>query len=81
MTKCRSCGALITFARTQAGSTIPLDIAPVRDGNVEMVGRNPGDPLPLVAVRPKGYEWAANVKRFQSHFVSCSRAAEHRRRP
>lgn len=34
MTRCRSCGASIEFARTPADRLIPLDAIPDPDGNV-----------------------------------------------
>lgn len=37
MSRCRSCGTEIKWAKTETGKSMPLDPTPVPDGNVELV--------------------------------------------
>ena len=66
---CRSCRAHIIWARTLAGKVMPLDVALAMGGNIEL----DADGIARV-VAP-----APDVARHVSHFVSCPRAAAHRR--
>lgn len=71
--KCQSCGATITWAKTENGRAMPLDAAPVDNGNMQVVDGvaiivgdllSPGDDGP----------------RYVSHFATCPNSAAHRRR-
>lgn len=75
MAQCRSCGAEIRWAVTvKNGKHIPIDSAPVADGNL------------LIEFRNGGYEarpaTAEDVKLgravYRSHFVSCPQAEKWR---
>lgn len=71
---CRSCGAPIAWAKTPTGRSMPVDFAPVANGNVVLFD-GPDGLLAVVA-----YASAAPGKpRHQAHFVSCPYAAEHRK--
>lgn len=77
---CRSCGAPIVWAVTEAtGARIPIDAEPAPDGNLRV---RPGEP-------PKAAVVGATIDlldpeddgtRYLSHFVTCPNADEHRRR-
>jgi len=90
--RCRSCGAPIWFGLTAKGKRMPIDLAPVEDGNVvvdrleqamdQLAGANesgPGQALPQIRVLARGEVVDADVPRYTSHFVSCPRAERHRR--
>ena len=68
MSKCRSCGADIVWAKTTKGKAIPLDPAPVEGGNIYLSA----DDVALVTTPG---ERPLHV----SHFTTCPQAAEHRR--
>ncbi len=82
MSACRTCGAPIIWARTEAGKAIPMDAEPVPVGTsplgtfiLERSGRRANsDPLmraPDIA--------DVGVDRFRSHFATCPDARQHRR--
>jgi hypothetical protein len=65
---CRTCSAPIDWARTENGKAIPLDLAPVTGGNIEL------DSFGVArVVRP------SQALRRISHFVTCVGAAKHRK--
>jgi len=79
VSRCRSCGAEIRWAKTEAGKSIPLDAAPRPDGNVHVYDGvayvlSPGG-QPILEHRAHG------DKLYVSHFVTCPDAGEHRRKP
>lgn len=91
--RCRSCHAAIWFGLTAKGKRMPLDPAPVDDGNVvmdwleqvmdQMAGANesgPGKALPHVRVLRKGEAVDADVPRYLAHFVRCPAADRFRNR-
>jgi hypothetical protein len=67
---CKSCGAQIRWAKTEAGKTIPLDPEPTLNGNVVL------DHAGVAHVRHAGVGGA----RYVSHFATCPFAKQHRRR-
>lgn len=79
MGSCNSCGAPIRWERTTAGKRIPLDPAPVPDGNVVIVDNGDGTTMAMVlagvALRLSGDA----VPKFKSHFATCPDADSHRR--
>jgi hypothetical protein len=81
MSRCRSCDAPIRWAKTAAGKRMPLDVEPVRTGNVQL-GHVGGEevaivvgPADAVAAQAAGHEI------YTSHFATCPNAAAHRRAP
>jgi hypothetical protein len=84
VTACGSCGAAIRWAVTVNGKRIPVDDAPVRDGNLVLSDPTPGAYAPLAAhysppdepLLP-GFD---EPPRFVSHFATCPNADRHRRR-
>lgn len=83
--RCKSCHAAIWFGLTAKGKRMPLDPAPVEDGNV-VIDRD-GEVLasladltllPRVRVLRKG-EAVDDVPRYVAHFVTCPTAERHRR--
>jgi hypothetical protein len=72
---CRSCPARIVWCVTEAGKRMPVDAEPVPNGNVEL--RDQGHQvLAVVHGQPP-----LGVDRLHlSHFATCPRAADHRRR-
>lgn len=78
LAKCRSCGALVLWARMPSGALNPIDPEPRADGNVRLY-RQPdggvrGEVLGKDDPPPEG------VPLRVSHFVTCPAAAEHRQR-
>lgn len=66
--ECRSCGARIFFARTQAMANSPLDAKPVRAIVVDDLG--PGELQHKMRF----------INTFRSHFETCPNSKEHRRK-
>lgn len=73
MSECRSCDADVIWAVTTNGTPMLVNREKVAGGNVELEPR-PGPPVARV-VKPQ-----PGVERYVSHFTTCPRAAEHRRR-
>ena len=72
---CRSCGAPIVWAKTSRGLSMPLDAAPVVDGNVAI-----RDGVAVV-VDPGGlFDERPGEVRYVAHFATCPQAAQHRSR-
>lgn len=61
--RCRACGCVIRWAKSENGRPIPLDIAPAADGNIVI---RPG---PIAHVLKKDEEPTAAT--FKSHFATC----------
>lgn len=70
---CRSCGAAIAWAWTEKGRAIPLDAAPVSNGNIKLEPTN-GPKLLAIVVGPGHGDRV-------SHFATCPNAGEHRGNP
>jgi hypothetical protein len=72
MSKCKSCGAEIIWAKTPTGKSMPLDAEPHPRGNIVLDANGctgpvrPGD-VPDLSVR------------YLSHFVTCPEANQHRK--
>jgi hypothetical protein len=91
--ECRSCGAPIRWAVSQAsGKRIPLDVEPVDDGNIVETGRTHTSGAPMVRYLKKsdrpifpslalvvGGEQPVDA-RYVTHFATCPNADQHRRR-
>lgn len=73
VTRCKGCGAEIFWARTTAGSHMPVDAQPTPDGNVVIFTIQPLT-VQMVAV------FDDNRPRFTSHFATCPKAGEFRKR-
>jgi len=76
---CRSCSAVIIFARTRRGTTMPLDAKPVADGEFVLRDNNGAHGTPVDAVL---FSDAGKVgePRYRTHFATCPQAAQHRTR-
>ena len=76
--KCRSCGALIYWAKTASGKSIPVNVLPVHRGNVLLTWSNRRRELmaTVLAVPGDAQPWR-NV--YTSHFATCPQADAHRR--
>lgn len=70
MSTCRSCGAPITWAKTDKGKAMPLDAEPTPAGNLELDGGR---------VRFVTPDANATTSRYTSHFATCPDAVSHRR--
>jgi hypothetical protein len=67
MATCRSCGAQIVWAVTEAGKRMPVDPEPSPDGNVELIG-SPEHPRAVVhGTRP-----LFGPPLHLAHFVTCT---------
>ena len=66
MSTCRSCGAEIVWAITEAGKRIPLDAEPERR-------------FVLTTDLATNDQTARSTATYISHFATCPNAAEHRR--
>lgn len=71
MSKCKSCGADIRFMRTEGGAMMPIDVEPNEKGNLVIDGNK----VAFAKENTPRYR-----PRYQSHFVSCPNADEHRSR-
>lgn len=72
MPTCRSCGAEIIWCVTESGKRIPVDRAPSKIGNLELVDQ--GNDPPLAKTASAEAKW-----KFVSHFATCPHAAKHRK--
>lgn len=70
MAKCKSCGAEIRWVKTENGKSMPLDEKPVPDGRITIKNG-------IAAIRPIP---DTDGIRFNSHFVTCPNANQHRRK-
>lgn len=77
-TRCRSCGALIVFARTTKGTLMPLDAEPTADGNVTLEHTGPGLPLAQVHGAASLFEGHTDGVRYMPHHATCPQADEWR---
>jgi len=72
MSNCKSCGARISWAKTDAGKNIPLDEVPNPRGNLVRTDLKGG-------VRVAKEDDPPELVRWISHFATCPNAASHRR--
>jgi len=68
---CRSCGASIEWATTNAGNAIPLDPGEFEDGNIVLAQTEERGMVAQIRSAGEGNR--------RSHFASCPNAPEHRR--
>ncbi len=76
--KCSSCGAEILWVKTEAGRSMPLDIAPVANGNVSIGG----DDVATYHSKAQLIEAAKDnllPTLYISHFATCPHAQQHRK--
>ena len=87
--KCRSCGARVTWAITQKGNSMPLDAQSVLDGKFFLVtdyadgSKREQEEYETISTESDN-ETAANYRatnrsRYTSHFATCPNAAKHRK--
>jgi hypothetical protein len=76
---CRSCGAEIVWARTVNGKTIPIDVDPVEDGNIELQDGAGAMPVAVYVKKDDGQLGLLASDRYVSHFATCPQAKEWRR--
>lgn len=80
---CKSCSAEIRWAVTVNGKKIPIDWAPVANGNITLSERE-GLPPIAVMVTAQGDAFlpalqpSAEAPRYVSHFATCPAAAAYR---
>ena len=70
---CRSCGAEIFWAFTEAGKKMPIDAKPVPGGVFFVTRRADGEYVCHAKDAP-------GFVRYSSHFATCPDAQKHRRR-
>ena len=82
---CSSCGATITWARTESGRAMPLDVTELDHVAPGLVALNPRRGTCRVIAAEDLYHvrsWrAAGATIHVSHWSSCPSAAEHRVSP
>lgn len=79
---CSRCKAPVTWTTTEATATkpsrrMPVDRAPVPNGNIILIERPGQEPL---AKYLKKDDYVLGLTRYQSHFVSCPYAGQFRKR-
>lgn len=72
MSACKSCGAVLRWAKTEADKAISLDATPTPDGNVIIVKG-------VAVVLTKGTLVQPGIDRYTAHWATCPTAFEHRR--
>jgi len=72
---CRTCNAPVVWATTRKGKAMPVDAAPVDDGNVELTAAGPGRVVAAVLTGPSLMPTPLR----KSHFATCPDAEEWRR--
>ncbi|QCG77636.1 hypothetical protein HOV42_gp53 [Gordonia phage Fairfaxidum] len=81
--RCRGCSALIFFAVTRDGRSIPVDHKARSDGNLSVAPLQSGEKLPRATVVRPGQAAgmrAAGVPVYSPHWASCPEADSFRRR-
>ena len=84
---CRGCGAPIEWAKTEKGRNMPMDAEPTLTGTFVLVHTKVGEPPVARTQTPEELAIRENTKlpmaartRATSHFATCSKAAEFRRK-
>ena len=77
--RCRSCGAHIRWARTLSGKPIPLDDAPVANGNVRLVPDTGGVRAVVLAGDDLRRAHTAGEGLYYPHHGSCPHGRRWRR--
>lgn len=79
---CRSCDAVVFWAKTEAGKSIPLDHAPTVSGNVVLSPVGGGARLARVIAGEELQAWRSEGKTlYISHFATCPSAADWKSKP
>lgn len=76
MTACKSCQSPITWLHTVTGLRIPIDVQPVADGNIRVIG----DVAHVVGATIDLLDPSDDGTRYVSHFVSCVDSRSWRRK-
>lgn len=84
---CRSCAAPIVWVMTLSGKRMPVDAAPVGDGNVVIAMGDPkANPPTFFGIQLSGLTELARAEAVKagvplrkSHFATCPNAEAHRR--
>jgi hypothetical protein len=84
---CRSCGAIIIWAKTKNGNAMPVDAIPVPDGNIDLLSR--GDwflasvlnTAQIAALKLQEHREGYEHKLWKSHFATCPTANFWRKQP
>lgn len=76
MSRCRSCQAEVVWVVTEDLRKMPMDPAPVENGNLVKVRVEDG--VGVVRYLKKGEEPPPGHGRYVSHFATCEFADEHR---
>jgi len=71
---CRSCGAAITWVKTSAGKTMPVDAEPVADGNLVI------EDGVVRYLSSNQVAMFVPANKYKSHFATCPNASEHRKK-
>lgn len=74
--RCRTCEAPIFWAITDGGKRMPVDLRPVDDGNLVIVGLAD---VPRVTVVEQSAPMLDDPPRYVSHFATCPDAEHHRK--
>lgn len=75
---CRSCAALIIWAETERGRSMPVDAQPSADGSIRLHAREQYR-SPLAVVLPVAKRFGL-TNLHTSHFATCPHAARWRQR-
>lgn len=78
MATCSSCGAEIIWRRMHTGSRMPIDPEPHPEGNI-LLGSATGTSQVLSKEARKNHK-AAGTPLYRSHFVTCTRPEQHRKK-
>ena len=75
--ECRSCGAPIYWAETEAGHPHPVDVTPCDTGTAVLRLVVGGKPRLTVRIVPVGQPLQAGEKRRMTHWGTCPNAKQH----
>lgn len=76
--RCESCGAEIWWAHTSNGEWMPVDAAPVENGNL-WLERDEQAQIVRVHYASKARPRPEGKRAFCAHFVTCTHASHHRK--
>lgn len=79
MSPCKSCGAEMIWARTRTGTAMPLDPAPVPEGNVQLTTEDLELCATVLAGERLAAARAAGVTLHRPHHISCPEGPKWRR--
>ena len=72
---CKSCGAMMTWVKSENDKAVPLDAEPVEDGNIVFVA----DGVVHFLKKGEAPSLFGDGKRYKSHFATCPNAVKHRK--